>query len=439
MAKPRGVEAIADVLADREIVVAGRIDGRDADQVLGQRDEVVAAGGDCRCGVFRGGRWSSARRLRCASLVLSTQRHEVETPTSSVVKATHGSSSPPPSAATPLAVLHDVFGHTRVPRAAGGGGAPRHRRRRCGGAVPDRRGQIDVLPDPGDVPARRRGRDLAADRPDARPGRGAEAGGRCRGRAQLLDVAGAAGRGHAACPRRCARPALCRARAARRAQLPPAPHGPRYRALCDRRGALREPVGPRLPAGVSRARDPRRCLPACAAHRADRDRRSDDARRHHRAPAARRGDGLRAELRPAQHRLRHRRSGSRGRSSCSSSCRGTRARAASSIACRAPRSTAPRSSCARRGSTPCPTTPGWTRPSARPTRTPSSRTMPSASSRRSRSAWASTSPTCATSRISTCRPRSRPTTRRPAAPAATACRPMRGWPTAWPTSSRAAA
>ena len=31
-------------------------------------------------------------------------------------------------------------------------------------------------------------------------------------------------------------------------QLSPAPDGPRYRALCDRRGALREPVGPRLPA-----------------------------------------------------------------------------------------------------------------------------------------------------------------------------------------------
>ena len=33
--------------------------------------------------------------------------------------------------------------------------------------------------------------------------------------------------------------------------------------------------------------------------------------------------------------------------------------------------------------------------------------------------------------------RSRPITRRPAAPGATACRPRRGWPTAWPTSSSA--
>ena len=49
------------------------------------------------------------------------------------------------------------------------------------------------------------------------------------------------------------------------------------------------------------------------------------------------------------------------------------------------------------------------------------------------SAWASTSPTCASSRIWTCPRASRAITRKPAAPAATACRPTRGWPTAWAT------
>ncbi len=47
-------------------------------------------------------------------------------------------------------------------------------------------------------------------------------------------------------------------------------------------------------------------------------------------------------------------------------------------------------------------------------------------SRPSRSAWASTSPTCASSPTSTCPSRSRATTRRPAAPAATAC-PSTAW------------
>ena len=56
----------------------------------------------------------------------------------------------------------------------------------------------------------------------------------------------------------------------------------------------------------------------------------------------------------------------------------------------------------------------------------SSRRTASSSSRPSPSAWASTSRTCASSPISTCRNRSRPTTRRPAARAATA-RPANAW------------
>ena len=66
------------------------------------------------------------------------------------------------------------------------------------------------------------------------------------------------------------------------------------------------------------------------------------------------------------------------------------------------------------------TTPGSTRPFARPIRRASSAKTASSWSPRSRSAWASTSPMCASSPTSTCRSPSRATTRRPAAPAATA-------------------
>jgi len=54
-------------------------------------------------------------------------------------------------------------------------------------------------------------------------------------------------------------------------------------------------------------------------------------------------------------------------------------------------------------------------------------------------AWASTSPTCGSSRTWTCRSPSRATTRRPAVPGGTGCRPPRGWPTGcrtWCSSAR---
>ncbi len=60
----------------------------------------------------------------------------------------------------------------------------------------------------------------------------------------------------------------------------------------------------------------------------------------------------------------------------------------------------------------------------------SARTAASSSSPRSPSAWASTSRTCASSPTSICPSRSRPTTRRPAAPAATAWPPTPGSPMA---------
>lgn len=55
------------------------------------------------------------------------------------------------------------------------------------------------------------------------------------------------------------------------------------------------------------------------------------------------------------------------------------------------------------------------------------------------SAWASTSPTCASWPTSTCPNRSRAITRKPAAPAATACPPPPGWPTACRTWCSSAA
>ena len=59
-------QAVADVLADREVVVAGRVDRRDADEVLGQRDEVVAAVGDGGAEFFAevGGHGAEAAVLR---------------------------------------------------------------------------------------------------------------------------------------------------------------------------------------------------------------------------------------------------------------------------------------------------------------------------------------------------------------------------------------
>ena len=98
----------------------------------------------------------------------------------------------------------------------------------------------------------------------------------------------------------------------------------------------------------------------------------------------------------------------------------------------------PRRSCAERDRGGARTTPGWTRGPARRTSRASCARTAWWWSRRSRSAWASTSPTSGSSRIWTCRSRSRATTRRPVAPGATACRRPPGWPTGCRTSSSSA-
>jgi len=114
----------------------------------------------------------------------------------------------------------------------------------------------------------------------------------------------------------------------------------------------------------------------------------------------------------------------------SSSWRRGAAKPASSIVCRAAASTRQRSGCANRASTRCRITRGSVPWSVPRIRTGFCATTASSSLRRSRSAWASTNPTCATSRTSICRKASSRTIRRPAAPAATVCRPKRGWSTA---------
>ena len=164
------------------------------------------------------------------------------------------------------------------------------------------------------------------------------------------------------------------------------------------------------------------------------------ARRDRPAAQARRRPALRRELRPAQHPLPDRAEERAAPSSSSTCCApSTRATRASSTASRASRSSRPPSSSSRKGIAALPYHAGLdARDPRRATRRGSCARTASSWSRRSPSAWASTSPTCASSPTSTCRSRSRATTRRPAAPAATACRPRPGSPTASPTSCSSA-
>jgi hypothetical protein len=128
-----------------------------------------------------------------------------------------------------------------------------------------------------------------------------------------------------------------------------------------RRGALRQPVGPRLPAGIPRPDGAARALPRRAAHRAHRHRRRPHARRHRRAAAAAGGAPVRQQLRPAQHPLPHRREeGPHAAAAALHGSASTRATPASSTASRASASRRRRSCCASAGWTPCPTTPAWT-------------------------------------------------------------------------------
>ena len=199
------------------------------------------------------------------------------------------------------------------------------------------------------------------------------------------------------------------------------------RPVRDRRGALRLAMGPRLPPRISRAWPcctrawpgvPRMALTATADSADPRARSS---------PGSACGAG--AHLRSAASIARTSATASRPRpaprASCSASCaRARRRMPASSTACRAAGPRRPAGAGARGlGRAALPRRSDSGRPRARNQSASSARTAAS-SWPRSRSAWASTSRTCASSATST-RPRaSRPTTRRPAAPAAMDCRPM---------------
>ena len=185
-----------------------------------------------------------------------------------------------------------------------------------------------------------------ADRADAGPGRRARGGRRPR-RLPQLDARRRVGRAHRARDdERPPRPPLRRARAHRHAaHARPARVAARARPAVDvrdRRGALRQPVGPRLPRGLPPAVAAARALRRRAAHRPHRDRRRADAHRHRRAARARRTRASssaastgRTSATPSSRRTTPRRS-------CSPSCAtSTRARPASSTASRGRRSTRP--------------------------------------------------------------------------------------------------
>jgi len=186
-------------------------------------------------------------------------------------------------------------------------------RRRAGAHAHGRR-QEPVLPGAGhSSPAGGPGRGhrgVAADRADARPGGRAARGGRGGCLPQFhAGLAAGAGRGAAPGPRR-DHPALRRARTADHATLPgtagrPVPARPTV-DVRHRRGALREPMGARLPARVPPAHRAARALRQRAAHCPHGHGRCADARRHRRAPAAAGGAAVRQQLRPAQHPLSHR-------------------------------------------------------------------------------------------------------------------------------------
>ena len=91
---------------------------------------------------------------------------------------------------------------------------------------------------------------------------------RARGVPQLDAGAAPGGGGRTRARRGRARSPVRRARATRDDALPRAPRPIAPRAVRDRRGALRVAMGPRLPAGLSRAVAPRaRAIRACRASR----------------------------------------------------------------------------------------------------------------------------------------------------------------------------
>ena len=186
------------------------------------------------------------------------------------------------------------------------------------------------------------------------------------------------------------------------------------RAVRHRRGALRVPVGPRLPPRLPRPLRTRRALARRPADRAHGHGHARHAPGDH--PAAPHADGpaLRGELRPAQHPVPDRAQGRPQEAAAELPARGgRRGRGHRLLPVPQSRWRRRRSSSAATASRRCRITRAWTRARAR-------RTSPGSCARRawswwrpSPSGWASTSRTCGSSPTWTCRSRSRATTRRP--------------------------
>jgi len=216
--------------------------------------------------------------------------------------------------------------------------------------------------------------------------------------------------------------------------------GSPYQPLCHRRGALRQSVGPRLPARIPRAFPHRRRLPRRAAHW-----RSPPPPIPPPAPTSSNASGsrTRASSPPAStapdisDTIVQR---DKGKDQLLYFLGSHAGKAASSTASRARRSNRQPNGRTNRAFARCPDHAGMG-PSARSRQ--SGRLHQRGRGRhgcdRSPSAWASTSPTCASSPISTCPAPSKPTIREQAAPAAMAIRPLPGCVTGWAMSSSVAA
>ncbi len=183
-----------------------------------------------------------------------------------------------------------------VPTRAGDRGAGRRRGNRHARRDADGLGQVPHLPARGDAPPRADARPLTADRPDE--GSGRQAASRDRGDGDLRQLLARRGRVCVTDRRRGEREdadPLRGARAAPAAAIRGDAQTRRDRARRDRRGALREHVGPRLPARLPvhppGAREDRPALRA-----------RDDRDRH-----ASHGSGDRRRARPRPRRRAHER------------------------------------------------------------------------------------------------------------------------------------
>jgi hypothetical protein len=140
----------------------------------------------------------------------------------------------------------------------------------------------------------------------------------------------------------------------------------------DRRGALRQPVGPRFPRRVPGPERAARALSGGATPGADRHRRRAHPGRHGRAPGPAAGQVLRQQLRPSEHPLHDRREDRPEGAAAALPARRARRRRRHRLLPEPAQGGRHRGLAGRpRASRPCPTTPGWTPTPGAATRTAS--------------------------------------------------------------------